>query len=42
MQEGTNSRQKQVFSQKRRKQYFGNTEGRKVKNLKQETEYREK
>ena len=43
MGEGSNSRQKTSrIYQKKRKQYFGETEGRKVKKLKQETEYREK
>ena len=31
-----------MFSKKKRKQYFGDTEGRKVKKLKQEIEYQEK
>ena len=43
MEEESSSRQKTSrIYQKKRKQYFGETEGRKVKKLKQETEYREK
>ena len=41
MEEGYNSRQKIIIFQNKIKQYFGYTEGRKVKKLKQETEYRE-
>lgn len=35
-------RRQTVFIKKKRKQYFGETEGREVKKLKQENEYREK
>ena len=42
MEEGYNSRQKIIIFQNKIKQYFGYTEGRKVKRLKQDTEDRDK